>query len=67
MGAVEHWGLLAIPGILAILARPVLASNRSSCIRTIHSRSRDERGLRRHWVEQALLIEANAVLTSSVR
>lgn len=66
MGTVKHGWLITVPGI-AVLARSVLTSTGSSCIRTIHSRSRDERSLRGNGMEQTLLIEANAVLASSVR
>lgn len=68
MGTIQHWRLFTIPGILSILARSVLTCNRSSCAsRTIDSSHRDERSLRRDGMEQTLLIEASAVLTSSVR
>ena len=66
MGTVQHWWLITVPGI-AVFARPVLTSNRSSCVRTIHSRSRDECSLRRDGMEQTLLVEADTVLASSVR
>ncbi len=66
MGTIQHWWLITVPGV-SVFARSVSSSNRSSCIRAIHSRSRDEGSLRGDGMEQALLIEANAVLASSVR
>ena len=50
VGTVKHRWLITVPGI-AVLARSVLTSARTSCIRTIYSRSRDERSLRGDGME----------------
>ena len=65
MGAIQHWRrLFTISGISVL---PSTFSGRTSCIRAIHSRSRDERSLGAHRMEQTLLVEADTVLASSIR
>ena len=71
MGTVEHWRGISIPGIvLSILARATigLTSNRSSgSVGPINGVGWNEGSLRGDGMKEALLIEANAVLTTPVR
>lgn len=67
MGAIEHRWLLSISRVLSILSRSVtLAGNRSSGVGSVDRRSRDKGSLRAHGMKEALLVEADAVLTSSI-
>lgn len=71
MGTVEHGRRVSITGIvLSILAWSSigLTSNRSPCgVRPVNGVGRDEGSLRRDRMEEALLVEANAVLTAAIR
>ena len=71
MGTVEHGRRVTFPGIgLSILARTSirLASNRSPrSVRPIDGIRRNKGSLRRDRMEEALLVESNAVLTTAVR
>lgn len=64
MCTVEHGLPVAI---LSVLTRPnILAAHWAAGVGSVDSRCRDEGSLGRHWVEQALLIEAHAVLAATV-
>ena len=70
MGTVEHWRRVSISGIvLSVLSRSSigLTSNRSSRgVRPIDGIGWYEGSLRRDWMEEALLVEAHAVLAAAI-
>ena len=68
MGSIQHRWLFSGPRVCSILTRSIArASDRCSCIWTIDGIGRHECCLRRHGMEETLLIESHAILTAAIR